>query len=136
MTPRALRGSPSRRLRGLDVGDRHVELVLESRGKVLAQPARHALRQRRDDDLVDLPAPQGVSDGADGIGIADLAAGLVMAILGGAIMPVVQGRVMDVADTAVGFVVPAICLAFVAAYALFDLRTRRHGGPLVAEGAH
>jgi FHS family L-fucose permease-like MFS transporter len=64
------------------------------------------------------------------------AAGLVMAILGGAIMPVVQGKVMDVASTAVGFVVPAVCLGLVAAYALFDLRTRRHGGPLVAEGAH
>jgi len=30
----------------------------------------------------------------------------------------------------------AICLALVAAYALFDLRTKRHGGPLVTEGAH
>jgi FHS family L-fucose permease-like MFS transporter len=64
------------------------------------------------------------------------AAGLVMAILGGAIMPVVQGKVMDQANTAAGFVVPAICLAFVALYALFDLRTRRHSGGLVAEGAH
>ena len=59
-----------------------------------------------------------------------------MAILGGAIMPVVQGKVMDSASTAAGFVVPAVCLGLVAAYALFDLRTRRHGGPLVAEGAH
>jgi FHS family L-fucose permease-like MFS transporter len=64
------------------------------------------------------------------------AAGLVMAILGGAIMPVVQGKVMDEWGTAEGFIVPAICLALVAAYALFDLRTKRHGGPLVAEGAH
>jgi FHS family L-fucose permease-like MFS transporter len=58
-----------------------------------------------------------------------------MAILGGAIMPVVMGRVMDRASTAVGYVVPAVCLALVAAYALFDLRTKRHGGPIVAEGA-
>ncbi|CAA9476411.1 MAG: Fucose permease [uncultured Solirubrobacteraceae bacterium] len=64
------------------------------------------------------------------------AAGLVMAILGGAILPVVQGAVMDATNTAAGFLVPAGCLAFVAAYALFDLRTKRHGGPLVAEGAH
>jgi FHS family L-fucose permease-like MFS transporter len=42
---------------------------------------------------------------------------------------------MDSADTNIGFVVPAICLAIVAAYALFDLRSSRHGGPLVAEGA-
>ena len=64
------------------------------------------------------------------------AAGLVMAILGGAILPVVQGGVMDATNTAVGFLVPATCLAFVAGYALFDLRTRRPGGSLATEGAH
>jgi FHS family L-fucose permease-like MFS transporter len=64
------------------------------------------------------------------------AAGLVMAILGGALMPPIQGRIMDVADTATAFIVPAICLALVAGYALFDLRTRRDGGALVGEGAH
>src|SRR4051794_1207241 len=64
------------------------------------------------------------------------AAGLVMAILGGAIMPLVMGKVMDQASTAVGYVVPGVCLALVAAYALFDLRTKRHGGPLVSEGSH
>jgi len=64
------------------------------------------------------------------------AAGLVMAILGGALMPPIQGKIMDTSSTAAGFVVPAVCLAFVATYALFDLRTKREGGPLVAEGAH
>jgi FHS family L-fucose permease-like MFS transporter len=64
------------------------------------------------------------------------AAGLVMAILGGALLPLVQGRLMDQVGTATAFIVPAVCLAFVTAYALFDLRTRREGGPLVAEGAH
>ena len=65
------------------------------------------------------------------------AAGLVMAILGGAIMPLVQGKVMDEVGAALGFVVPGICLALVGAYALFDLRTRRgESGQLVAEGAH
>ncbi|WP_127128634.1 L-fucose:H+ symporter permease [Georgenia sp. SYP-B2076] len=63
------------------------------------------------------------------------AAGLVMAILGGALLPMVQGRVMDVAGTNVGYIVPAVCLALVTAYALFDLRTARHGGALVTEGA-
>jgi FHS family L-fucose permease-like MFS transporter len=63
------------------------------------------------------------------------AAGLVMAILGGALLPPVQGLIMDSADTNIGFVVPAVCLAIVAAYALFDLRSARHGGPLVTEGA-
>lgn len=54
------------------------------------------------------------------------AAGLVMAILGGALLPMVHGGVMDVAGTAFGYVVPAVCLVFVAAYAVFDLRTSRH----------
>jgi MFS transporter, FHS family, L-fucose permease len=65
------------------------------------------------------------------------AAGLVMAILGGALMPLLQGKVMDEVGAALAFVVPGVGLAFVACYALFDLRTRRGGGgELVAEGAH
>jgi len=64
------------------------------------------------------------------------AAGLVMAILGGALLPPLQGKIMDSVGTAQGFIVPAVCLAFVAAYALFDLRTKREGAPLVVEGAH
>jgi MFS transporter, FHS family, L-fucose permease len=64
------------------------------------------------------------------------AAGLVMAILGGAIMPLVQGRVMDEFGAAPAFVVPGVCLGLVACYALFDMRTRREGGALVPEGAH
>jgi MFS transporter, FHS family, L-fucose permease len=65
------------------------------------------------------------------------AAGLVMAILGGALMPLVQGKVMDEVGAALAFVVPGVGLAFVACYALFDLRSRRGGGgELVAEGAH
>jgi FHS family L-fucose permease-like MFS transporter len=63
------------------------------------------------------------------------AAGLVMAILGGAIMPLVHGKVMDQVGAATAFIVPAICLALVTCYALFDLRTNRHGGALVAEDA-
>jgi FHS family L-fucose permease-like MFS transporter len=64
------------------------------------------------------------------------AAGLVMAILGGALLPMVHGKMADVAGQAVAFVVPAACLAVVAAYALFDLRSNRHGGELVSEAAH
>jgi FHS family L-fucose permease-like MFS transporter len=64
------------------------------------------------------------------------AAGLVMAILGGAILPLVQGKVMDQVGAALAFVVPGVCLAMVTCYALFDLRTNRGGGALVAEGAH
>ncbi len=57
------------------------------------------------------------------------AAGLVMAILGGALLPMAHGAVMDVAGTAAGYVVPGVCLALVACYALFDLRTTREQVP-------
>jgi FHS family L-fucose permease-like MFS transporter len=50
------------------------------------------------------------------------AAGLVMAIVGGAIMPLVQGRLLDATSPAISFVVPAICFAIVTSYAVFDLR--------------
>jgi FHS family L-fucose permease-like MFS transporter len=52
-------------------------------------------------------------------------AGLVMAILGGAIMPMVHGAVMDQVGPAAGYLVPGVCLALVGAYALFDLRSTR-----------
>jgi len=63
------------------------------------------------------------------------AAGLVMAILGGALLPMVHGKVMDTFGAAQAYIVPAICLAGVALYALFDLRTSRHAGPLMTEAA-
>ena len=52
------------------------------------------------------------------------AAGLVMAIVGGAIMPLVQGRLLDATSAATSFIVPAICFVVVAAYAVFDLRAK------------
>jgi MFS transporter, FHS family, L-fucose permease len=64
------------------------------------------------------------------------AAGLVMAILGGALLPLVQGSVMDAAGAAAGFIVPAACLAVVTCYALFDLRAGPRDGELVTEGVH
>jgi FHS family L-fucose permease-like MFS transporter len=50
------------------------------------------------------------------------AAGLVMAIVGGAIMPVVQGKLVDATSAAYSFIVPAACFAVVGLYALYDLR--------------
>ena len=50
------------------------------------------------------------------------AAGLVMAIVGGAIMPLVQGSVLDATSAAISFIVPAVCFAVVTAYAVFDLK--------------
>jgi FHS family L-fucose permease-like MFS transporter len=52
------------------------------------------------------------------------AAGLVMAIVGGAIMPVVQGAALDATSAAVSFIVPAVCFAVVAAFAFYDLRVK------------
>jgi FHS family L-fucose permease-like MFS transporter len=50
------------------------------------------------------------------------AAGLVMAIVGGAIMPLIQGAILDATTPAISFVVPAVCFAVVTAFAVFDLR--------------
>jgi MFS transporter, FHS family, L-fucose permease len=55
------------------------------------------------------------------------AAFLVMAIVGGAIMPAVMGAVTDAANAAVAFVVPAACFAVVACYGLYDLTRKRSG---------
>ncbi len=54
------------------------------------------------------------------------AAGLVMAIVGGAIMPLIQGRLLDATSPATSFIVPAICFAVVTSYALFDLMVKPH----------
>jgi FHS family L-fucose permease-like MFS transporter len=52
------------------------------------------------------------------------AAGLVMAIVGGAIMPLVQGKLVDATSAAFSFIVPAACFAVVGLYALYDLKAR------------
>jgi MFS transporter, FHS family, L-fucose permease len=52
------------------------------------------------------------------------AAGLVMAIVGGAIMPLVQGKLVDATSAAISFIVPAACFAVVGLYAVYDLRAR------------
>lgn len=52
------------------------------------------------------------------------AAGLVMAIIGGSTMPLVQSRIIDVSNAAFSYVVVAVCLAVVAAYAVYTLRSR------------
>ncbi len=50
------------------------------------------------------------------------AAGLVMAIVGGAIMPLIQGKLVDATSPAFSFIVPAFCFAVVGLYALYDLK--------------
>ncbi len=53
------------------------------------------------------------------------AAGLVMAILGGALFPLLQGFVADISATNVGYLVVVGCLAIVGAYAVYDVRSAR-----------
>jgi FHS family L-fucose permease-like MFS transporter len=50
------------------------------------------------------------------------AAGLVMAIVGGAIMPIVQGSLVDSTSPAFSFIVPACLFVVVGLYALYDLK--------------
>jgi MFS transporter, FHS family, L-fucose permease len=54
------------------------------------------------------------------------AAGLVMAIVGGAIMPLIQGKLLDATSPATSFIVPALCFAVVTLYAVYDLRAEPH----------
>lgn len=49
------------------------------------------------------------------------AAGLVMAILGGALMPMVQGALLDGFGPALSYIVPGLCFLVIAAYGVFDL---------------
>ena len=51
------------------------------------------------------------------------AAGLVMAILGGALMPLAQARLMDLYGVYISYIIPAICFLFVAIYAIYAFAT-------------
>lgn len=53
------------------------------------------------------------------------AAGLVMALLGGTLLPLVQDAVIDSSSAATSYVVPAICFLVVAAYGIFNIKTVR-----------
>jgi FHS family L-fucose permease-like MFS transporter len=52
------------------------------------------------------------------------AAGLVMAIVGGATVPLVQGALLDATSPATSFVVPAVLFAVIVAFAVYDLRSK------------
>ena len=43
---------------------------------------------------------------------------IVMAIMGGAVLPKLMGYIADKSDMSRGFIVPMVCFAFVAAYGL------------------
>ena len=50
---------------------------------------------------------------------------LVMSIVGGAIIPVLMGRIADVSTMALGFIVPLVCFAFIVFYAINGYRVRQ-----------
>jgi MFS transporter, FHS family, L-fucose permease len=50
---------------------------------------------------------------------------LVMSIVGGAIFPVIMGRIADVSSMALGFIVPLVCFAFIVYYGVSGYRIRR-----------
>jgi len=52
------------------------------------------------------------------------AAGLVMAILGGAFLPLLQAAIIDSWSVVASYVVPALCFLVVAGYGLFDIKNR------------
>ena len=58
-----------------------------------------------------------------------------MAIVGGAIMPLVQGRLVDSTSAAISFIVPAGCFAVVGLYALYDLTAGPPTTPRPTPGA-
>lgn len=50
---------------------------------------------------------------------------LVMSIVGGAIFPVIMGRIADVSTMALGFIVPLVCFAFIVYYGISGYKVAR-----------
>jgi FHS family L-fucose permease-like MFS transporter len=49
---------------------------------------------------------------------------LVMSIVGGAIIPVIMGRIADVSTMALGFIVPLVCFVFIVYYGISGYKAR------------
>jgi FHS family L-fucose permease-like MFS transporter len=50
---------------------------------------------------------------------------LVMSIVGGALIPVIMGRIADVSNMALGFIVPLICFAFIVFFGIKGYKVRK-----------
>lgn len=50
---------------------------------------------------------------------------LVMSIVGGALIPIIMGRIADVSNMALGFIVPLVCFAFIVYYGISGYRVKR-----------
>jgi len=51
-----------------------------------------------------------------------------MAIVGGALFPVIMGYIADKSTMAMGFIVPLVCFAFIVYYGISGYRVRRAVG--------
>jgi FHS family L-fucose permease-like MFS transporter len=49
---------------------------------------------------------------------------LVMSIVGGAIIPIIMGRIADISTMALGFIVPLVCFAFIVYYGISGYKIR------------
>ncbi|MDD6787934.1 MAG: MFS transporter, partial [Bacteroidales bacterium] len=56
------------------------------------------------------------------------ASGLIMAILGGAIITPLQGKVSDMFDINTSYLVPLVCFVIVFAYSLYGCRKSARNG--------
>jgi FHS family L-fucose permease-like MFS transporter len=62
---------------------------------------------------------------------------IVMAIVGGAIIPLIMGHIADIYSMSLGFIVPLICFAYIALYGLLWPKLSRSGGSVsVGPAAH
>jgi MFS transporter, FHS family, L-fucose permease len=63
---------------------------------------------------------------------------IVMAIMGGAVLPKVMGAVADKYDLSRGFIVPMLCFAFIAVYGFVWPKLSGHAGMqgVSASGGH
>jgi len=49
---------------------------------------------------------------------------LVMSIVGGALIPILMGRIADVSNMALGFIIPLVCFAFIIYFGLTGYKTK------------
>jgi len=77
--------------------------------------------------LMSLMFPTIFGLGCKGLGVDTKvgASGLIMAILGGAIITPAQGLLIDVSNVQISYLVPLICFIVIAAYALFTARQHK-----------
>jgi len=62
---------------------------------------------------------------------------IVMAIVGGALVPLLMGHIADVNSMSLGFIVPLVCFAYIAVYGLLWPKLSNSGGVVsVSTGGH